>query len=585
MIRKRIAARRHLRESTKIESRGESWKEAEGWVLEDDVEEESGNFEEELEFDEEVHHKSSVETPVWSEADKAIYEQQLDHLHDQLAQALIDNQEMKVELDRYKRSEEEKSSISTKKGSQVKSGSSKSVVTEYGLYQGASISASTTQEGFESVTAQTTERRPTTMWGGIKDWMFHILNDFTEQPQSSSEDESNEAHPLQAKKLKDNVQRLASSSKPWRELGSFLVGVIQWKNASLSLVMFLIYMYCVWTGWVLQLLLMIMIIHLTVNYLRIIGMAEQFGFHSNRRSFENEYGTLGFSDKIQLIREVAQRVQNVSETVSDNLEKAENLLYWYQPQATRKIYTFLWIFFVISVCLPNSYTLTLMGLGVGFKVFIIDNIYRKYPKVKEKYDGMAKLWRSLPTKAELLQRQSMTEDQLLSSTSNTTDVVSSTTSLVSLPDTLFCERFQISIEEIPLDGWQSGKRCSIIDRERPLSGSKSGRLFLTHRFLCFERSPRPNDTADRFVIPLRDITSFAKAKPFAVLPGSGMSLEVTLKNNEKPVIFGAILHRDQAYQSICDQAMILGLDWGSDPESLDRQTSSEQDETSQSNSN
>ena len=49
MIRKRIAARRHLRESTKIESRGESWKEVEGWVLEDDVEEESGNFEEELE--------------------------------------------------------------------------------------------------------------------------------------------------------------------------------------------------------------------------------------------------------------------------------------------------------------------------------------------------------------------------------------------------------------------------------------------------------------------------------------------------------------------------------------------------------
>ena len=54
-----------------------------------------------------------------------------------------------------------------------------------------------------------------------------------------------------------------------------------------------------------------------------------------------------------------------------------------------------------------------VGLGVGFKVFIIDNIYRKYPKVKEKYDGMAKLWRSLPTKAELLQRQSMTEDQLV----------------------------------------------------------------------------------------------------------------------------------------------------------------------------
>ena len=67
-----------------------------------------------------------------------------------------------------------------------------------------------------------------------------------------------------------------------------------------------------------------------------------------------------------------------------------------------------------------------------------------------------------------------------------------------------------------------------------------------------------------------------------------LSLSLSLSLSPQPVIFGAILHRDQAYQSISDQAMILGLNWGSDPESLDRQTSqnpSEQDETSQSNSN
>ena len=40
-----------------------------------------------------------METPVWSEADKAIYEEQLEHLHNQLSQALIDNQEMKGEID------------------------------------------------------------------------------------------------------------------------------------------------------------------------------------------------------------------------------------------------------------------------------------------------------------------------------------------------------------------------------------------------------------------------------------------------------------------------------------------------------
>ena len=53
------------------------------------------------------------------------------------------------------------------------------------------------------------------------------------------------------------------------------------------------------------------------------------------------------------------------------------------------------------------------GLGLGYKVFIIDNVYRKYPKVKEKYDGVARMWRSLPTNNELVQRQRMTEEDMV----------------------------------------------------------------------------------------------------------------------------------------------------------------------------
>ena len=40
-----------------------------------------------------------MEIPVWTEADKAIYEQQLEHLENQLTQALIDKQEMKGKID------------------------------------------------------------------------------------------------------------------------------------------------------------------------------------------------------------------------------------------------------------------------------------------------------------------------------------------------------------------------------------------------------------------------------------------------------------------------------------------------------
>ena len=80
------------------------------------------------------------------------------------------------------------------------------------------------------------------------------------------------------------------------------------------------------------------------------------------------------------------------------------------------------------------------------------------------------------------------------------------------------------------------------------------------------------------------------------MPGSGMSIEVTVKDREKvttsfswtfsnlfffsllffpffqPYLFGAIIHRDKAYLSICDQAMIIGLPWGSDLDSSERQS-------------
>ena len=47
--------------------------------------------------------------------------------------------------------------------------------------------------------------------------------------------------------------------------------------------------------------------------------------------------------------------------------------------------------------------------GAGIKLFIIDNVYRKYPKVKLKYDTVARLWKELPTNAELVKRQALTE--------------------------------------------------------------------------------------------------------------------------------------------------------------------------------
>ena len=80
-------------------------------------------------------------------------------------------------------------------------------------------------------------------------------------------------------------------------------------------------------------------------------------------------------------------------------------------------------------------------------------------------------------------------------------------------DASFCSRFELPTSEAPFPDWQGGRRCSLVDRERPLMGSKGGRLFLTCSFLCFERSSKARDP-DRMVIPLTDITGIVKVSQY-----------------------------------------------------------------------
>ena len=76
-------------------------------------------------------------------------------------------------------------------------------------------------------------------------------------------------------------------------------------------------------------------------------------------------------------------------------------------------------------------------------------------------------------------------------------------------DAGFCARFDLPTSEAPFPDWQGGRRCTLIDRERPLMGSKGGRLFLTYSFLCFERLSKARDP-DRLVLSIADITEIGK---------------------------------------------------------------------------
>ena len=56
---------------------------------------------------------------------------------------------------------------------------------------------------------------------------------------------------------------------------------------------------------------------------------------------------------------------------------------------------------------------------------------------------------------------------------------------------------------------------------------------ILYSYLCFERVGRTVRDPERIIISLKLVKDVVKAKPFAVLPGSGMSIEVTLQRGDK----------------------------------------------------
>ncbi|RXM33502.1 GRAM domain-containing protein 4 [Acipenser ruthenus] len=166
---------------------------------------------------------------------------------------------------------------------------------------------------------------------------------------------------------------------------------------------------------------------------------------------------LTVSEKFQLVLDVAQKAQNLFGKMADVLEKIKNLFMWVQPEITQKLYIGLWVAFIASSFLPFKLVGFLMGVYAGIKFFIIDFIFKRCPKLRDKYDTPYIVWTNLPTDPQLKERT--------------------------------------------------------------------------------------NATVSR------------RYKVLSVLPGSGMGISIATPSTQKPLVFGAMIHRDEAFEMIFTQYM------------------------------
>ncbi|XP_007441073.2 GRAM domain-containing protein 4, partial [Python bivittatus] len=411
-----------------------------------------------------------------------------------------------------------------------------------------------------------TDKRSHMVCSRVQKWIYDKFGEYIEDFRFQPEENTVETEePLSARRLTENMRRLKRGAKPVTNFVKNLSALSDWYSVYTSAIAFIIYMNAVWHGWAIPMFLFLAILRLSLNYLIARGWRIQWSIVPEvSEPIEPPKEDLTVSEKFQLVLDVAQKAQNLFGKMSDILEKIKNLFMWVQPEITQKLYIALWAAFIASCCIPYRIIGLAIGLYAGIKFFLIDFVFKRCPRLRAKYDTPYIIWLNLPTDPQLKERANATVSRRLQTAASRSCVGSNTSAGVSREEETsrfhntkrgnFHEVFNLSEHERPLAVCENGWRCCLINRDRKITTDyiRNGVLYVTENYLCFESSKSGSSKRNK-VIKLADITDIQKYKVLSVLPGSGMGIAVSTPSTQKPLVFGAMVHRDEAFETIFSQ--------------------------------
>uniref|UniRef100_A0A673XWG0 GRAM domain containing 4 n=1 Tax=Salmo trutta TaxID=8032 RepID=A0A673XWG0_SALTR len=397
-----------------------------------------------------------------------------------------------------------------------------------------------------------------TMYSWLQAWLYNrfgaYIGDFRFQPEENTVEPE---EPLSAKRLTENMRRLKRGAKPVINFKRNLFALSSWQSVYTSAFAFIIYMNAAWHGWAIPMFIFLAILRLSLNYLISRGWRIQWSIVPGvSEPVEPPKEDLTVSEKFQLVLDVAQKAQNLFGKMADVLEKIKNLFMWVHPELTQKLYVGLWVALICSCLIPYKLMGFMIGLYAGIKFFIIDFMFRSCPKLRDKYDTPHIIWTSLPTDPQL--KGATLSRRVRTALPCGISLEEQTGRAYNTKKGAFHEVFNLSGDERPLAVCENGWRCCLINRDRksPTDYIRNGVLFVTENYLCFESSScRSNSSKKNKVIKLIDITDIQKYKVLSVLPGSGMGISIATPSTQKPLVFGAMIHRDEAFDAIFTQYM------------------------------
>uniref|UniRef100_A0A3B4A6V4 GRAM domain-containing protein n=1 Tax=Periophthalmus magnuspinnatus TaxID=409849 RepID=A0A3B4A6V4_9GOBI len=412
------------------------------------------------------------------------------------------------------------------------------------------------------------KKRRESLYDRFMKWIYDRFGVYIEDFRFQPEEETVEAEePLSAKRLTENMRRLKRGFRPLSNFKRNVTALSSWYSVYTSAIAFLIYMYAAWYGWTIPMFLFLAIVRLSLNYLIARGWRIQWTIVPEiSEPVEPPKEDLTVSEKFQLVLDVAQRAQNIFGKMANILEKIKNLFMWVRPELTQKLYVGLWVAFLASCFLPFKLLGFIIGMYTGIKFFIIDFFLKRSLKLRQRFDTPYVIWTNLPTDLQLKERTSSTISWRVASASGRSHNGAAapmglhrdeeTGRTYSTKRGPFHEVFHLPETEHPLTACETGWRCCLINRDKktPTDYIRNGVLFITENYLCFEVSTSRSGPSKRNkVIRLNEITEVLKYKVLSVLPGSGMGISIATPTTQKPLVFGGMTQRDEAFDAILFQ--------------------------------
>ena len=79
----------------------------------------------------------------------------------------------------------------------------------------------------------------------------------------------------------------------------------------------------------------------------------------------------------------------------------------WRHESTGRLFWLLWLGLLITLLVPLPQLITVTGFYLLLKLFIIDYLFLRFPRLRAKYD--TSIWQSLPTDADLQARDKLVQ--------------------------------------------------------------------------------------------------------------------------------------------------------------------------------